>query len=103
MGKQLRMVTGIIAAALLAAGCASAQAAPPVSRGVAAHEPAVDARPYGAADTGFGLDVLRAWCQADPQQNLVFSPATLATALGMAYLARAAAPRRRWRTSSTCR
>jgi serpin B len=57
-----------------------------VARGVAAIEPAADPRPLGAADTAFGLDVLRAWCAQYPGQNLVFSPSTLATALGMAYL-----------------
>jgi serpin B len=57
-----------------------------VTRGVAAVEPAADPRPFGAADTAFGLDVLRAWCAEYPGQNLVFSPATLASALGMAYL-----------------
>ena len=39
-----------------------------------------------AADTAFGLDVLRAWCAQYPGKNLVFSPSTLASALGMAYL-----------------
>jgi serpin B len=53
---------------------------------VAAAEPAADPRPFGAADTAFGLDVLRAWCAQHPGQNLVFSPSTLASALGMAYL-----------------
>ena len=53
---------------------------------MAAVEPLADPRPYGAADTAFGLDVLRAWCASDPGQNLVFSPSTLASALGMAYL-----------------
>jgi len=56
------------------------------ARGVAAVEPAADPRPFGAADTAFGLDVLRAWCAQYPRQNLVFSPSTLSTALGMAYL-----------------
>ena len=73
-------------AGLLATGCASAQAAPAVSHGIAEKLPAVSARPLGTADTGFGLDVLHAWCQNDPRDNLVFSPSTLATALGMAYL-----------------
>jgi serine protease inhibitor len=89
MRNQGRILSGAVAVALLAAGCASAQAAPPppkVSHGVPARVPAADARPYGAADTAFGLDVLRAWCQADPGGNLVFSPASLATGLGMAYL-----------------
>jgi len=57
-----------------------------MTRGVAAVEPTADPRPFGAADTAFGLDVLRAWCAQYPRQNLVFSPSTLATALGMAYL-----------------
>jgi serine protease inhibitor len=80
-----------MAAAL--AGCGSAAAPAPVpapaaavARGVAAVEPAADPRPFGAADTAFGLDVLRDWCAAHPGQNLVFSPSTLASALGMAYL-----------------
>jgi len=55
-------------------------------RGVATVEPAADPQPYGAADTAFGLDVMRAWCAQNPGQNLVFSPSTLASALGMAYL-----------------
>ena len=57
-----------------------------LTRGVAAVEPAADPRPFGAADTAFGLAVLRAWCTEYPGQNLVFSPSTLASALGMAYL-----------------
>ena len=81
-------------AALAAAGCGATSAPGPqgpaqttrVIRGVAAHEPAADPRPYGAADTAFGLDVLGAWCRADPQANLVLSPASLASGLGLAYL-----------------
>ena len=48
--------------------------------------PAADPRPYAAADTAFGLDALAAWCRRDPQANLVFSPESLATGMGMAYL-----------------
>jgi len=83
------MIAGVAAAALLAAACGSAPApaAPsPVTRGVAAREPAANPRPYGAADTAFGLAVLGAWCRQDPQANLVLSPASLATGLGLAYL-----------------
>jgi serpin B len=84
----------VLAAAGLAAslaGCGSTPAptpapAPVVTRGVAAVERAANPRPFGAADTAFGLDVLRAWCAQYPGQNLVFSPSTLASALGMAYL-----------------
>jgi serpin B len=78
-----------LAAALAGCGTVSAPApavAPAVARGVAAVEPAADPRPFGAADTAFGLDVLRAWCAQYPGRNLVFSPSTLASALGMAYL-----------------
>ena len=92
MRNLLRVFACVTAAALLAAGCGSAGgpgpkvSLPDVSRGVAIREPAADPRPYGAADTAFGLAVLGAWCQADPQANVVFSPASLATGLGMAYL-----------------
>jgi serine protease inhibitor len=85
--NELRVAAGLIVAALLIAGCASGAVAPPVTaHGVAIREPLADPRPYGAADTAFGLDVLNAWCQADPRANLVLSPSSLASGLGMAYL-----------------
>jgi serine protease inhibitor len=85
---------GLLAAACAAAavvGCGSTPAAPArvdvaMMRGVATAEPAVSPRPLALADTGFGLGVMRAWCAQNPGQNLVFSPSTLASALGMAYL-----------------
>jgi serpin B len=91
MRNELRITAGVAVAALVAAGCGSASAvrpAPPlvISRGVAAREPAVNPRPYGAADTAFGLDALSALCRANPRGNLLLSPASLATGLGMAYL-----------------
>ena len=93
MRTWARIVAGVGAAATLAAGCGSGaapQRALPggesVVMGTAAREPAADPRPYGAADTAFGLSVLGAWCRRDPQANLVLSPASLATGLGMAYL-----------------
>jgi serpin B len=85
----MKFGAGIVAMSLLAAGCATAEAAPPplaVSRGVALTEPDADARPYGAADTAFGFNLLGAWCRQDPRQNLLLSPASMATGLGMAYL-----------------
>ena len=86
MKNELR-ATGAVMAGLLIAGCGSAAVQPPVmAHGVAAREPLVDPRPYGAADTAFGLDVLGTWCRADPQANLVLSPSSLASGLGMAYL-----------------
>jgi serine protease inhibitor len=63
-----------------------AQRTPVVARGVALTEPQADPRPYGAADTAFGLDLLGAWCRGDPQANLVLSPSSLASGLGLAYL-----------------
>ena len=91
MRNELRITAGVAVAALVAAGCGSAPAVRPpppplISRGVAAREPAVNPRPYGAADTAFGLDVLSALCRADLRGNLLLSPASLATGLGMAYL-----------------
>jgi serine protease inhibitor len=87
MKKQLGAAAGVVAAALLMAGCGSGAVVPPVmAHGVALREPLADPRPYGAADTKFGLDVLNAWCRADPRANLVLSPSSLASGLGMAYL-----------------
>lgn len=109
MRTQFRVGALLTALAVFGTGCAAAAATPhsgqprpaqravvpvtkgpvtkgPVTRGIAASEPPADARPYAAGDAAFGLDVLRAWCQQAPQQNLVFSPATLASSLGMAYL-----------------
>jgi serine protease inhibitor len=57
-----------------------------VLHGVVAAEPSADPRPYGAADTAFGLDVLSAWCRQYPDANIVMSPESLASGLGMAYL-----------------
>jgi serpin B len=85
--NELRAAAGVVAAALLIAGCGSGAVAPPVvAHGVALREPLADPRPFGAGDTAFGLDVLTAWCRADPRANLVLSPSSLASGLGMAYL-----------------
>jgi len=94
MRHRVRSSLGVLAAACVAAavaGCGSAPAArtavdAAIVRGVATTEPAADPRPLATADTGFGLDVMRAWCAQNPGQNLVFSPSTLASALGLAYL-----------------
>ena len=87
MKNQLRAAVGVAVMALLAAGCGSDPVPPPVmAHGVAAREPLVDPRPYGMADMALGLDVLGAYCRADPRANLVLSPSSLASGLGMAYL-----------------
>jgi len=97
MTNKLRAALALAMASWAVAGCGTTaphtpqkpqtpQATPVVARGVALTEPAASPRPYGAADTAFGLDVLGAWCRADPQANLVLSPSSLASGLGMAYL-----------------
>ena len=93
MKNSFLAAAGVLVTVTLAAGCASSAHVPgprsggaAISRGVAFREPAASPRPYGAADTAFGLSVLSAWCHADPGQNFVFSPASLASGLGMAYL-----------------
>jgi serpin B len=89
---KLGITAGAAAVMITAAGCGSAPAPrppasqpPAVSRGVTASDPA-GARAYGASDTAFGLDVLGAWCREDPAANIVLSPESLASGLGMAYL-----------------
>jgi len=87
MKNGLRAATGGVVAALLITGCGSRPVPPPVvAHGVAVREPLVSPRPYGTADTTFGLGMLGAMCRADPQANLVLSPSSLASGLGMAYL-----------------
>ena len=87
MKNELRAAGLVLALAV--AGCATTTTTTPspvVAHGVALREPLADPRPYGAADTAFGLDALGAWCRALPQANLVLSPSSLASGLGMAYL-----------------
>ncbi len=89
-------LAGTTLAGAVLAGCtstATTSTSPPppahvtgVLRGAATTEPTVSPRPFGASDTAFGLDVLGAWCAGQPDANLVFSPSTLASALGLAYL-----------------
>ena len=88
-GKRVRVMAGLVAAGLLAAGCGTATPGPRPSgliRGVAFREPPASPRPYGSADTAFGMAVLSKLCQADPHGNQVLSPASLASGLGLAYL-----------------
>src|ERR1700755_857645 len=87
MKNDLRSAVGVAVMALLAAGCGSDPVPPPVmAHGVAAREPLVDPRPYGGAHMRLGLDVRGSYCGADPRANLVLSPSSLASGLGMAYL-----------------
>jgi serine protease inhibitor len=81
-------VLAVLAVLAVTTGCgpAAATAPPAVARGVAFNVAVADPRPYGIADTAFGLDLLNAWCRAEPSGNLVLSPESLATGLGLAYL-----------------
>ena len=83
---RLAVVLAVTMAAALIAGCGGSAPPPVMAHGVTLQETAADPRPYAAADTAFGLDLLGAWCRADPQANLVLSPSSLASGLGMAYL-----------------
>jgi serpin B len=86
----ISVTAAIATVGTLAAGCGTRPGPNPSSptqiRGIAAVEPSVSARPYAAADLAFGLDLLGAWCQSDPAGNIVLSPSSLASGLGMAYL-----------------
>jgi serine protease inhibitor len=92
--SRLAAVTGTVLLAAGAAGCAAgAPVPPPVPP---PHLPTLPAtltarqaatlQDYGRADTAFGMDVLGAVCRSQPGANLVLSPASLASGLGMAYL-----------------
>ena len=93
MSRVATWVAMAVVVGSLAAGCGSGPAGrpagaagPAIVHGVALIEPSVSPAPYGAADMAFGLDVLNAWCKQSPQANIVLSPASLASGLGMAYL-----------------
>lgn len=44
-----------------------------------------DPRPLGRADTSFGFGLLSAWCATDPNSNIVLSPSSVASSLGMVH------------------
>lgn len=89
-----RPLVGLAVAAVtatLAVGCGSRPgpallASPGQVRGAAAVEPAVSPRLYASGDLRFGLSLLHLLCMRQPDQNIVLSPASLATGLGLAYL-----------------
>lgn len=92
--SRLAAIAGTVVLTAGAAGCAAgAPVPPPVPP---PHLPALPAtltaqqaatlQDYGRADTAFGMDVLGAVCRARPGANLVLSPASLASGLGMAFL-----------------
>jgi serine protease inhibitor len=91
--KRSAPVAAAVAAAVLCAGCAAGAVPAPAPRqaggtirGVAAIEPAASPVPFATADLALGLSLLTASCTSDPDGNIVLSPSSLATGLGMAYL-----------------
>ncbi|MFG2001050.1 serpin family protein [Spirillospora sp. NPDC048911] len=77
---------GCVAALSLTAACASESKETGTLRGAVAKVPAADPRPYAAADSAFGLALLKAWCGEDSAANVVLSPSSLASGLGMVQL-----------------
>ncbi|WP_433337044.1 serpin family protein [Spirillospora sp. CA-294931] len=77
----------VVAGSLLAA-CGDSEA-PTASlvKGTVKTVPAGDPRPYARGDAAFGLAVLSAWCRKDPGKNVVFSPSSLSSGLGMVRFA----------------
>ncbi|MGI5163431.1 serpin family protein [Spirillospora sp. CA-253888] len=55
-------------------------------RGSAARVAPADPRPFARADTAFGLGLMNAWCKKDPRANVVLSPSSVASGLGMVHL-----------------
>jgi serine protease inhibitor len=89
--RRLTSLAVAAVAATLAAGCGSRPgpdplAAPGQVRGAAAVEAPASPRPYAAGDLSFGLDLLHLLCTRQPDQNVVLSPASVASGLGLAYL-----------------
>jgi serpin B len=89
--KQPRPIAVAVAIAVsisvVASGCAATPAPQPPAKPVVltASQVAV-LRGYGQGDTAFGLNLLSRLCAAQPGGNVVLSPVSLATGLGMAYL-----------------
>jgi serine protease inhibitor len=88
MRKPLALAAAAATVMLATAACGTVPvvSGPPLAGNPVSRVPYVSPRPYGAADLRFGLALLGAWCQGQPRGNFVFSPASLATGLGLAYL-----------------
>ncbi|RFU39402.1 serpin family protein [Actinomadura logoneensis] len=83
-----RSLAAAVCAAALAAALAACGDQPPrvhELRGAVLDVPPGDPRPLGRADTAFGFGLLSAWCAADPNANIVLSPSSVASSLGMIH------------------
>lgn len=80
----------ILSAAVTACGATRPGPAPhhpaPVSSATLTASQVSTLRAYGTGDTAFGLNVLSALCRAQSGGNVVLSPVSLETGLGMTYL-----------------
>ncbi len=89
--RRLAGLAVAVVTVTVGAGCGSGPeparlAWPGQVRGAAAVERAVSPRPFASGDLRFGLDLLHLLCTRQPDQNIVLSPASLASGLGLAYL-----------------
>ncbi|MEV5573659.1 serpin family protein [Spirillospora sp. NPDC052269] len=83
-----RSLTALACVVALAAGVAACGDQTPkakVLRGTVIKLPPGDPRPLGRADTAFGFGLVSSWCGTDPNANIVLSPSSVASGLGMAY------------------
>jgi len=88
--RRIRRGAALCAAILSAAaagGCAARPHSPAgPGRVVLTSSQVAALRSFGAGDTAFGLNLLSALCRRQPGANVLVSPVSLATGLGMAYL-----------------
>jgi serine protease inhibitor len=90
--RPVAALTTVLLAAVLSAGAAACSTtsppvpSPPAVSAVLTASELSTLRAYGAGDSAFGMNVLSALCRAKPGGNVVLSPVSLETGLGMAYL-----------------
>src|SRR5258708_16249307 len=88
--QRIRRGAALCAAIVLSAavgGCAAGSHVPARQPRIVLTSSQVAAlRSFGAGDTAFGLNLLSALCRRQPGTNVLISPVSLTTALGMAYL-----------------
>ncbi len=95
--RAAALTTVLLAGVLISAGATACSATkpehrpaphgrPPVSSAVLTASQLSTLRAYGAGDSAFGLNLLSTLCRTQPGSNVVLSPVSLETGLGMAYL-----------------
>lgn len=95
--RPVAALTTVLFAAVLgvsATACSATKTAPrsaphgrpPAASAVLTASELSTLRAYGIGDSAFGMNVLSALCRATPGGNVVLSPVSLETGLGMAYL-----------------